>query len=185
MFRMPEGSTASRSTALLMPALLMWGIWIIDLVVPGRLGHGIVPRTSYGLQGIVMAPFLHGNLQHLLSNTIPFVILGAVILLRGARAFTFVMVVSALVAGAGTWLFGTPGTEHIGASGVVFGFFGYVLLRAVYDRRLSSVVIALVVAALYGATLVSSLMPASGISWTGHVFGFAGGVTSARMRYGR
>ena len=163
----------------------MWGIWAVDLLWPGRIGHGIVPRTPYGVPGIVMAPFLHGNLQHLISNTVPFLVLGAVILLRGARAFTFVLVVSALVAGLGIWLFGTPGTEHIGASGVVFGFLGYVLLRAIYDRRLSSFVIAIVVAMLYGAMIVGSLLPASGISWTGHVFGFLGGVTSARLRYGR
>ena len=175
----------SSSTALFTPLGLMWGIWAADLFWPGRIGHGIVPRTSYGVAGIVMAPFLHGNLQHLISNTVPFVVLGAVILLRGARAFTFVLIVSALVAGLGTWLFGTPGTEHIGASGVVFGFLGYVLLRAVYDRRVSSFLIALVIAVLYGTAIVTSLLPASGISWTGHVFGFAGGVTSARLRYGR
>ncbi|HVE69836.1 MAG TPA: rhomboid family intramembrane serine protease [Thermoanaerobaculia bacterium] len=182
---MPQESTASRTSALIAPLAVMWGIWVVDLFWPGRIGHGIVPRTPYGVSGIVMAPFLHGNLQHLISNTVPFVILGAVILLRGARAFTFVLLVSALVAGLGTWLFGTPGSEHIGASGVVFGFLGYVLLRAVYDRRLSSFVIAVVIAVLYGAMIVGSLLPAGGISWTGHVFGFAGGVTSARLRYGR
>lgn len=182
---MPQRTTASRSSVLMVPLLVMWSIWGLDLFLPGRLGHGIVPRTGYGLQGIVMAPFLHGNLQHLISNSIPFVILGAVILLRGPQALTFVMVVSALVAGFGTWVFGTPGTEHIGASGVVFGFFGYVLLRGIYDRRISSIVIALVIAALYGATLFTSLMPESGISWTGHIFGFIGGGVAARMRYGR
>jgi membrane associated rhomboid family serine protease len=158
----------------------MWGVWVVDLFWPGRIGHGIVPRTAYGVSGIVMAPFLHGNLQHLISNTIPFVVLGAIILLRGARAFMAVFVVSALVAGLGTWLFAAPGTEHIGASGVVFGFLGYVLVRAIYDRRLSSFLIAVVVAVLYGAMIVSSILPASGISWTGHVFGFVGGIVAAR-----
>ena len=175
----------SRTSALAAPLLVMWGVWAADLFWPGRIGHGIVPRTAYGVSGIVMAPFLHGNLQHLLSNTIPFVILGAIILLRGPRALTFVFIVSALVSGLGTWLFAAPGTEHIGASGIVFGFLGYVLLRAIYDRRLSSFVIAVVVAVLYGAMLVSSILPASGISWTGHVFGFMGGVVAARLRYRR
>lgn len=163
----------------------MWLIWAVDLLVPGRLGHGIVPRTGYGLTGIVMAPFLHANLQHLLANTIPFVLLGAIILLRGAQAFTFVILVSAAISGLGTWLFGTPNTHHIGASGVVFGFFGYLLLRAVYDRRLSSFLIAVAVAVVYGATFLTSLMPTQAVSWTGHVFGFLGGVTSARLRYRR
>ncbi|HYC92361.1 MAG TPA: rhomboid family intramembrane serine protease, partial [Thermoanaerobaculia bacterium] len=78
-----------------------------------------------------------------------------------------------------------PHTQHIGASGVVFGFLGYVLLRALYDRRLSSMFIAIAVAMLYGAVILNALIPAGGISWTGHVFGFLGGVAAARMRYGR
>jgi membrane associated rhomboid family serine protease len=165
--------------------LSMWVVWATDLVWPGTIGHGIVPRTAYGLSGIVMAPFLHANLQHLLANTIPFLILGAVILMRGVRAFVFVLIVSALVSGLGTWLFGAPHTEHIGASGVVFGFLGYLLVRAAYDHRISSALIAVAVAVVYGATFLTSLMPTSGISWTGHVFGFIGGAMSARMRYRR
>ncbi len=173
----------SRTSLLLGSTASAWLVWAVDLVVPGNIGHGIVPRTAYGVTGIVMAPFIHANLQHLLANTVPFVILGAVILLRGARAFTTVAIVSALVAGAGTWLFGTPGTMHIGASGVVFGFFGYLLFRAIYDRRVSSFFIALVVALLYGGSLLLSLVPAQGISWSGHLFGFVGGIVAARMRY--
>lgn len=176
---------AERRTSLLLGSTASaWIVYTADLVWPGTIGHGIVPRTAYGLTGIVMAPFIHGSLQHLLANTIPFVILGAVILLRGARAFTTVAIVSALVAGLGTWLFGTPGTMHIGASGIVFGFFGYLLFRAIYDRRISSFLIALVVAVLYGGSLLMSLVPAQGISWSGHLFGFLGGITAARMRYG-
>ena len=164
---------------------MMWLIWAADLVWPGTIGHGVVPRTLYGLAGILMAPFLHANLQHLFANTIPFAILGAIILLRGARAFVFVFLVSAVVAGIGTWLFGAPNTNHIGASGVVVGFFGYVLFRALYDRRITSLLIAVAVAVVYGLTLLSSLIPASGVSWTGHIFGFIGGVASARLRYRR
>ncbi len=182
---MPRSANPSRTAMLTSCTLAMWLVWVIDLVTPGTIGHGIVPRTSYGIAGIAMAPFLHASLQHLLANTVPFLVLGAIILLRGARAFTLVLLVSALVSGAGTWLFGAPHTQHIGASGVVFGFFGYVLLRAVYDRRISSVFIAIAVAALYGAAILNSLIPAGGISWTGHVFGFIGGIVSARMRYGR
>jgi len=174
----------SGTSLLLGSTASAWIVFAVDLVVPGTIGHGIVPRTIYGLTGIVMAPFIHASLQHLVANTIPFVILGAVILLRGARAFTTVAIVSALIAGFGTWLFGTPGTMHIGASGVVFGFFGYLLFRAVYDRKLSSILIALIVAVLYGGSLLMSIVPAQGISWTGHLFGFLGGIAAARLRYG-
>jgi membrane associated rhomboid family serine protease len=172
----------SRASLLLASTASAWIVYAADAVTPGHLGHGIVPRTMYGLTGIVMAPFIHASVQHLLANTIPFVVLGAVILLRGTRAFLTVAVVSALIAGFGTWLFGTPGTMHIGASGVVFGFFGYLLFRGIYDRRVSSILIAIVVAILYGGSLLMSLIPAQGISWTGHVFGFIGGITAARRR---
>ena len=181
---MPE-RPSSRASMLFGSTLSMWLVWAADLVWPGTIGHGIVPRTAYGLTGIVMAPFLHADLQHLLANTIPFAIFGAVILLRGVRAFLFVVLVSATVSGLGTWLFGAPNSQHIGASGVVFGFLGYLLIRAAYDRRVSSALIALAVAVVYGVTFLTSLMPAHGISWTGHVFGFIGGVTSARLRYRR
>ena len=184
MMKMQARST-SHASVVLGSTLSMWLVWAVDLVWPGDIGHGIVPRTAHGLSGIVMAPLIHANLQHLLANTIPFVVLGAIIVMRGVRAFVTVLIVSALVAGAGTWLFGAPHTNHIGASGVVFGFFGYLLLRAVYDQRISSLLIAIVVAVLYGATFLTSLMPSQGISWTGHVFGFLGGIAAARLRYQR
>ncbi|HYC93695.1 MAG TPA: rhomboid family intramembrane serine protease, partial [Thermoanaerobaculia bacterium] len=92
---------SSRTATLTGCTLAMWLVWAADLVVPGTIGHGIVPRTSYGISGIVMAPFLHGSLQHLIANTVPFLVLGAIILLRGTRAFLLVLLVSALVSGAG------------------------------------------------------------------------------------
>jgi membrane associated rhomboid family serine protease len=182
MMKMQERST-DRATLLIGSTLSMWLVWAADLVWPGDIGHGIVPRTSYGLSGIFMAPLIHANVQHLLANTIPFVVLGAIIVMRGVRAFVTVLIVSALVAGAGTWLFGASNTMHIGASGIVFGFFGYLLLRAVYDQRVSSLLIAIVLAVLYGASFLTSLMPAQGVSWSGHVFGFLGGIAAARLRY--
>ena len=175
---------ASRTSLVLGSTASLWLVWAVDLVWPGDIGHGIVPRTSYGLSGIVMAPFIHANLQHLFANTIPFLILGAIIVMRGVRAFLTVSIVSALIAGLGTWLFGAPQTMHIGASGVVFGFFGYLLFRAIYDRRVSSLLIAVAIGVLYGASFLAGMMPAQGISWTGHVFGFLGGISAAKLRYG-
>ena len=167
---------------------LLWLVWIVDLIWPGSLsilGYGIVPRTTFGLRGILVAPFIHAGLQHLVANTIPLLLLGSIVAMRGVRAFFFVAVTSALVAGVGTWLFGTGNAQHVGASGVVFGFFGYLLLRTIFDGRLTSALVTLAVAVLYGATIVSSLVPTAGVSWSGHLFGFAGGVVAARMRYVR
>jgi membrane associated rhomboid family serine protease len=164
----------------------LWLVRIADFFRPGggsAAGHGIVPRTWYGLEGILVAPFIHASLAHLVANTIPFIILGALVLMRGVFEFLFVVVTTALVAGAGTWLFGASNTEHVGASGVVFGLFGYLLFRMMFDRRLSSAVITLIVAIVYGAAMLRSLIPAESISWSGHFFGFLAGILAARLRY--
>jgi membrane associated rhomboid family serine protease len=165
---------------------LMWLVWLLDALTPGTgsaAGIGIVPRTFGGLDGIAVAPFIHGNFQHLLSNSIPLLILGAVILLRGLADFLFVVLVSGLIGGFGTWLFGTGNAQHIGASGIVFGFFGYLVFRTAFDRRLSSAAITLAVAIGYGTAMVFALVPQESVSWSGHFFGFAGGFVAARVRY--
>lgn len=172
-------------TALVVFVGLMWIVFAIDTILPGpgsAAGVGIVPRTEIGLEGIVTAPFIHGSLRHLVANTIPLLILGSLVLLRGVNEFGFVVLTSALVGGFGTWLFAAGG-RHIGASGIVFGLFGYLVFRTAFDRRLSSALITIVVAVAYGTAMLYSLIPAGGISWTGHFFGFVGGFLAARMRY--
>ncbi|HEX7706131.1 MAG TPA: rhomboid family intramembrane serine protease [Thermoanaerobaculia bacterium] len=175
-----------RIAALLGFVGLMWFVWLLDLLTPGMrsaAGIGIIPRTWIGLEGIPVAPLIHGDLDHLLSNTIPLLVLGALILLRGVSGFLLVVLVSVLVAGAGTWLFGSGDAQHIGASGVVFGFFGYLVFRTAFDRRVSTAIITLIVAGLYGTAMAFSLVPEETISWSGHFFGFIGGFAAARLRY--
>lgn len=164
----------------------MWMVYVLDVVVPGAgsvAGHGIVPRTLFGLKGIPVAPLIHGSFQHLIANTIPFLILGGLVLLRGVLEFLFVVLTCVMISGGGTWMFGAGNAQHIGASGVVFGLFGYLLLRTVFDKRLSSAVITLIVAMAYGAAMLQSFIPTYGISWSGHFFGFLGGVVAARLRH--
>jgi membrane associated rhomboid family serine protease len=175
-----------RIAALLGFVGLMWSVWLLDLLTPGMrsaAGIGIIPRTWIGLEGIPVAPFIHGDLDHLLSNSIPLLVLGALILLRGVSGFLLVVLVSVLVAGAGTWLFGSGDAQHVGASGVVFGFFGYLVFRTAFDRRISTAIITLLVAGLYGTAMALSLVPEERISWSGHFFGFIGGFAAARLRY--
>ncbi|HYO75081.1 MAG TPA: rhomboid family intramembrane serine protease [Thermoanaerobaculia bacterium] len=163
----------------------MWLVRILDSFGTGRsaAGHGVVPRTMYGLEGIPTAPFIHADFEHLVANTIPFILLGVLILFRGVAEFLFVTLVSGLVGGLGTWLFGQSNSEHIGASGIVFGFFGYLLFRAAFDRRISSILLTVAVLVLYGASMAYSLVPEEGISWSGHFFGLVGGYVAARLRY--
>jgi len=164
----------------------LWIVRALDTFLPrgvSAAGHGIVPRTIDGLWSIPITPLIHANWEHLISNTIPLVILGALVLLRGVTEFIFVTLVCVLVSGLGIWLFGAPNTQHIGASGLVFGLFGYLVFRSAFDRKITSAVITLAVAAAYGTAMVYSLIPSPDISWTGHFFGFVGGFVAARIRY--
>lgn len=159
---------------------LAWLLELADLVIwRGSLNsYGIRPRTWVGLRGILFAPFLHGSLAHLLGNTIPFVILGWLVMLRETKDFFTVSILSGLASGLGTWLVGAPNTIHIGASGVVFGYLGYLLLRSYFERSAIAIAFSVFVAMLYGS-LLFGLVPQYGISWEGHLFGFLGGVLSA------
>lgn len=180
------GSLRARAVALTVFVGVMWIVRGIDTFMPAGLsaaGAGVVPRTWAGLWNIPIAPFIHGDFDHLVSNTVPLLILGALILARGVLEFVYVVSVSAFVSGLGTWLFGEGHAQHIGASGIVFGFFGYLVFRIAFDRKLSSAVIALAVAIGYGSAFVWSLIPEDQISWSGHFFGFIGGFVAARLWY--
>jgi len=168
-----------RAIALAIFVGTMWIVRAID-TVRGGMGEGIVPRRPEGLVGIVTAPFIHASWSHLIANTIPLLILGALVLLRGVGEFVTVTTICAVTAGLGSWLFGSFG-HHVGASGIVFGYVGYLLFRAFFDRSLWSALITLVVVAMYGSALLISLVPSSGISWTAHFFGFVGGYAAARV----
>ncbi|XHX77081.1 MAG: rhomboid family intramembrane serine protease [Stenomitos frigidus ULC029] len=165
---------------------IMWAVEILDQFV-FRVGlrqtldiYGIYPRNVVGLRGILFAPFLHGNFPHLIGNTVPFLVLGWLIMLRETSDFFWVSLVSAFVSGLGTWMFGSSGI-HIGASGVVFGYLGYLLARGYFERSMTSIAMALFVGTLYGSLLWGVLPTRMGISWEGHLFGFVGGVLAARL----
>ena len=179
-------SIKARGTVLAILVGIMWLVRGIDSMLPlgfSSAGMGIVPRTWDGLYGIPITPFIHGSFEHLLSNTIPLLVLGALILARGVIEFVFVFLTTTIVSGAGTWLFGTGHAQHIGASGVVFGLFGYLVFRTAFDRRISSAIITLIVAIAYGSAMAYSLIPQEQVSWSGHFFGFVGGFAAARLRY--
>lgn len=156
---------------------LLWLLELLDLLIfRGRLAAlGIRPRTLAGLRGIVFAPFLHAGFAHLAANTIPFVVLGWLVMLRSTSDFFVVAVVSAAASGLGAWLLGSAHSVHLGLSGVIFGFLGYLLGRGIYERRLTAIALALLALALYGGALWGVLPLRAGVSWQGHLFGFLGG----------
>ena len=161
---------------------LMWASEIVDTILGGDLDqYGIEPREVEGLVGIATAPFLHIDFAHLIGNTIPFVLMGAAIALSGLARVLSATVVIAVVGGLGTWLVAPSNTEHIGASGIVFGYASYLIARGVYSRNLVHLAVGVIVIGIYGSTLLFGFMPTDGVSWQGHLFGAVGGVLAARM----
>lgn len=169
-------------TTLLSLVVLLWMIEFIDrFVFRGALDvwFGIHPRTLSGLWGIVFAPFLHGNFAHLLANTVPLVTLGWLVMLRRTSDWFVVSVITALCSGLGTWLIGASNSTHIGASGVIFGYFGFLLLRGYFERSFVAIAFSILVTVLYGSIIWGVLPTQPGISWEGHLCGFLGGVLAA------
>jgi membrane associated rhomboid family serine protease len=175
-------SLQERGKFLLVFLTGLWGLELVDTFLLGQgLNYlGIRPRSLSGLWGIVFAPLLHGNLLHLVTNTLPFLVLGFLVMLRGQLEFFRVTILIWLIGGLGTWLTGGPHTIHLGLSIIIFGYLGYLLASAYYQRNLNNLLIALLAGLLYGGMIFGVLPLRIGVSWQGHLFGFLGGVLAAR-----
>ncbi|NER03561.1 MAG: rhomboid family intramembrane serine protease [Okeania sp. SIO3C4] len=162
-------------------------LWIVQIInsefLAGALNYygGIHPQSSIGLSGIFFAPFLHGSYAHLMANIAPLIILGWLIMLRGVGDFFFVSIVTIIVSGLGIWCFGAPNSIHIGASGLIFGYFGFLLLRSLFDFSILSVIFALTAGFLYSGLIWGILPSDPNVSWEAHLFGFLGGIFAAQL----
>jgi membrane associated rhomboid family serine protease len=169
--------------------VLLGVMWLVEIVNKidgqGLSADGIYPRTLSGLPGILSAPFLHAGFGHLIGNTIPFIVLGLIVAAAGARRVIEVTVIVVLVAGLGTWLTAGSHTNTVGASGVVFGYAGYVIARGFFSRSIVALAAGVVVALMFGGALAADLIPKTGISWQDHLFGGLGGIVAARVLDGR
>lgn len=166
---------------------VIWAVYFADFVIPGDLTDwGLIPRTLWGLIGIVTSPFLHANFGHLLGNTIPLLVL--LMLLAGSRTRTWESVIEiALLGGGLLWLLGRNGSSdsglitHVGASGLIYGLIAFLLVAGFKERRFLPLVVALIVGFMYGGTLLSGVLPSVGsqVSWDGHLYGaIAGGIVA-------
>ncbi|MDQ6744465.1 MAG: rhomboid family intramembrane serine protease [Actinomycetota bacterium] len=165
---------------------LMWVVEVINALDHNGLDQdGIHPRDVGRLWGILTAPFLHAGFGHLIGNTVPLVFLGLIIALRGATRLAAVTAIVVLIGGLGTWLVAPGGTVTVGASGLVFGYATYLLARGVFDRSLLELLTGAVVGVVWGAALISSLVPQGNVSWQGHLWGGVGGVAAAWLLAGR
>ena len=163
---------------------LLWLLELMDsLLLNGALNrYGIRPRRFIGLRGIVLAPLLHGDLGHLSANTLPLLVLGSLILLSGLQTWILVTGIVWLLSGLGVWLLGQPRSNHIGASGIVFGYLGFLLMRGYVDRSPGAIALAVIAGLLYGSALWGLLPLRRGRSWQGHLLGFiVGGLVAQTL----
>jgi membrane associated rhomboid family serine protease len=172
-----------RDAVVLMAAFLalIWVLQVFNWADGYRLdpSFGIWPHNVGHLGDIFIAPFLHFNWQHIEGNSVPLFVLGVLAAYRGIAKFLLVTLIVGVVSGLAVWLF-QNGTElTVGASGLIFGYFSYVLVRGIFDRNLIDVGVGVVAGLLYWTILQVAIPGTPGISWIGHLGGLSGGVVAA------
>jgi membrane associated rhomboid family serine protease len=169
---------------------LLYLVELIDQLAGHSLdANGIRPLETDGLWGIVFAPVLHANWQHLAANTVPLLVLGFLMALAGLSRFVWATAIVWILGGFGTWLIGNLGsscgtTDHIGASGLIFGWLAFLLVFGIFVRKFWDIVIGLVVLVVYGGVLLGAmpvLHQCGGVSWQGHLCGAIAGVVAAYL----
>lgn len=163
-------------------AALLYLIELADVLKNNQLDNlGIEPRSADGLWGIAFAPMLHGGWDHLIGNTLPLLVLGFLALMAGIARGLAATAIIWIVGGAGTWLTGQSGSVHLGASVLIFGWLTYLILRGLFTRSATQILIGLAVLVVYGGLLWGVLPNDPRISWQGHLFGAIGGLIAAWM----
>ena len=177
------------ATAILVMVIALGVLWLSELVDQlsgNRLDYyGIHARELDGLPEIYTAPLLHGGWEHLIANSAPFFVLGLLVLLGGAVRWVVATLVSVTVSGLTAWLLTPFGTIILGASGLIFGWLTYLLVRGLLTRRPAQVIIGIAVLVVYGGMIWGVLPGAAGISWQAHLGGAIGGVLAAWLLHRR
>jgi len=171
-----------RDALVLMGAFvaLLWVLQVFNWADGYRLDMdlGIVPHNVSRLPEIFTAPFLHVSWQHIEGNTVPLFVLGVLAAYRGIKKFLLMTLIVAVASGLAVWLFQSGGLT-VGASGLIFGYFGYVVARGFFDRNLLDIGVGIVAGLLYWTILQVAIPGTPGISWIGHLGGLFGGVLAA------
>ncbi len=155
-------------------------IWVVQLANAADhyqliQSYGIRPRDPGSLPDLLTAPFLHVSWAHIEGNSGPLFIFGFLAAYRGVTKFFAVTAIVILTSGLGAWLTESAHTVGVGASGVVFGYFGYIMVRGIFDRHAIDLLIGAVMALCF-AYQFSVLLPQAGIGWQAHIGGLAGGI---------
>jgi len=163
---------------------LMWLATAVNLLVLNGawLPYGVRAHDPNGFwPNLLFAPFLHAGLAHLVANSVPFVVLGGVVALQSPWRFALVSIAGAVFGAGVVWVLGAPGSVHIGASGLVFAYFGWLIARAIRERSVVSIMLGLITLALYGGVLWGLSPFQLGISWQDHLGGLLGGLGAAGL----
>lgn len=181
--------TTTRAPAWQQAAVLTGGfvalLWVLE-IFDAASGHpldayGVQPRSEDGLVGVAVAPLLHFGFEHLVSNTVPVLVLGFLTLATGIARGLLATAIIWVVGGLGVWLFAQPGSNHAGASVLIFGWIVFLVVRGFLNRRSTEILIGVAVFLLYSGALLGVLPGQPGISWQGHLFGAVGGFLAARL----
>jgi membrane associated rhomboid family serine protease len=158
-----------------------WAVEVLNYADEGALStrYGIQAHNTGALWHIFTAPFLHANLDHIMANSVPLAILGFLAALRGVSRFIAVSLIIMVASGLGVWFLSSPGSVTVGASGLIFGYFGYLIARGFVERRPLDIVVGVLIALVYGTMIFGALPGQPGISWQAHMFGLIGGVLAA------
>jgi membrane associated rhomboid family serine protease len=179
----PNAKSVARQEGFALLAAMVALMWVVELInsVDGyKLDRdGLYPHNVDRIWGIFTTPFLHASWSHLIGNTIPFVFMGVLIALEGARRLAAVTLIVIVLGGLGTWLLSPAGVPVVGASGVVFGYATYLLTRGFFNHSLIEILAGVVVVAVFGTALLASLVPHGNVSWQGHLCGGIAGVIAA------
>src|ERR1700760_3626252 len=170
--------------ALIVMGVFLAVLWILQVAnwADGyRLDteFGILPEHVSRLPEIFSAPFLHFSWQHIEGNSVPLFVLGVLAAYRSIARFLIASLIIAVTSGMAVWLFQSGNELTVGASGLIFGYFGYVLVRGFFDRNLVDIGVGLVAGVLYWTILQVAIPGTPGVSWIGHVGGLVGGILAA------
>lgn len=160
--------------------ILIWTCSVAAFLVQPFPFHGIIPRNIDGLSGIFFSPLLHANFSHLINNTIGLITFAWMIAWRGVSYFVFCTVSIIILGGLGVWVFARA-SMHIGASGLVFGYFGFIVWRGFAEKRIGSLLLSAGVVFFYGGIIYGVLPSDPRISWEAHLFGLLAGVLTTGL----
>lgn len=163
--------------------VVIWAVHLVNLLLFGGqlVFFGVHPLDVSSIWHVFTSPLLHANFEHLLSNTVPGAVFSFLIGMSRARVWWEVTAFVVLIGGAGTWLLGGVGTNHIGASGLVYGWLAYLLVRGLFNRSIMQIMLGVGLGLAYSGLVWGVLPGVPGVSWQAHLFGALGGVMAGML----